>query len=296
MTLLFNLKYSKEFVSSLHATAIKSGFVMHLDDDDDLKYKYLMNLKFEIDKSIYTDSLANMKSVIEKAMEILIITDIENHFFEIDFLLVASAGMLGVMLAYLVYETRTTSSKMFKHLDNYSLLKIWEIHAMLEDIAEEQLTFGRYLYNEQHLIGKYLNFNSIYHANNTTGRVISLQDQYSKEFLRPKFKRNFVMFSTKLTFFAMALNVVTYGFNLLVTRVFVANNDGRVGMEKTIAKLHGSFINVECYFLSTVLYINYGDFIKIGTSRPSENLYARSIEEAVKDMMDIRLNINNYFG
>ena len=84
------------------------------------------------------------------------------------------------------------------------------------------------------MIGKYLNFNSVVHASNTTERVISLQDKYSKEFLRPKFKRNHVVYSTKITFLAMALNALTYGINLMVTQIFVASNDGRVGMEKTI--------------------------------------------------------------
>ena len=76
---------------------------MHSGDGDDLRYTYLMNLKFEIDKSIFTNSMANMKAVMDEAMRILITLDIDNHFIEINILLVASASMLAVMLAYLIY-------------------------------------------------------------------------------------------------------------------------------------------------------------------------------------------------
>lgn len=112
-----------------------------------------------------------------------------------------------------------------------------------------------------HLINKYVDFNSVVYTLTNNERVISLQDKYIRDNVRTQFKRNYFPSSIRLSFLATLLNIFVYGMNLMSTQMFIGVNDGRVGMEKTINSLHGHFVNVECYSLSTMLYVNYGDFI-----------------------------------
>lgn len=71
-----------------------------------LLFNYVSKLKFELNKSIYQDILGGMKQITDETMSFMIITDIENHFVEIDVLTIISGVVIAVMLLYLYFESR----------------------------------------------------------------------------------------------------------------------------------------------------------------------------------------------
>ena len=244
----------------------------------------------------YNTTLIMMPDVYEGFLWSLMYSDIEEHFGEATTLLISSGVIMGFVLIYTYVTIRYTSSKLDSKFNCYSLLKLWEVNLILEELTEHRKTFTKHHYNEFHLSNKYIEFNLQSFAVLAGEKAFGMQEKYNKQNQKTEVKSNIVYPSVKRLSFTILMLFLVYLLSILTVVIFLQLNQSRLDMQEMYYTTHRKLFKVQLQYSAGLLYSTYGDFIPLTGDLVSQDLYRKSIDEFIQFVAENRIYFPTFFG
>ena len=104
---------------------------------------------------------------------------------------------MGALAVFTYLASRHVAAKFDEKINGYSLIKLWEVQAQMQELAEHRMTFSRHCLNESHLIGKYMEYKLLSFSLATSENLGKLQAKHSRQNLKTVVKSKLIYPSVK---------------------------------------------------------------------------------------------------
>jgi hypothetical protein len=254
----------------------------------------------DIDESIYTHLLSDMRLSFTQITKSMVFDDIPKHFDPIWIELYIAMAFGTLFIAYLAVILFQISAKMRHILENYLVLKNYEITSIIETLQDEKETFTRFAFHELYLANKYLEFNLIQFtlSMNERNSYNQAKAKATSSSIKPKSRihQDFLFYSLKAIVCVGLITSIIFGLTVITVVSFSEVNKRRMGMQKVYYEMHGRLTTVTIDYYSLFAISIYGNHMEVANAYPMENAYKNAFNDFASFVNSITPDLEFYYS